>query len=188
MKEADLILATAPRHGQERLQQRQAAIAFGSGNVPAIIDDSADILLAVSSIILSKTFDNGMICASEQSVMSSTPFTAGEKRVRRPRMLFPQRRRNRQGAKDHPDQRLTERQDRRPNGVYIAKRAGSPFPNRQRYSSASREPRTERRIAHEKLPRTRQYHAKDFEEALQKAERLIADGGYGHTRAYTLTT
>ncbi|HQQ40313.1 MAG TPA: aldehyde dehydrogenase family protein, partial [Clostridia bacterium] len=70
MKEADLILATGgPGMVKAAYGSGKPAVGVGSGNTPAIIDDTADLLLAVSSIIHSKTFDNGMICASEQSVI-----------------------------------------------------------------------------------------------------------------------
>lgn len=70
MKEADVILATGgPGMVRAAYSSGKPAIGVGAGNTPAIIDDSADILLAVNSIIHSKTFDNGMICASEQSVI-----------------------------------------------------------------------------------------------------------------------
>ncbi len=70
MKEADIILATGgPGMVKAAYSSGKPALGVGAGNTPAIIDESADILLAVSSIIHSKTFDNGMICASEQSVI-----------------------------------------------------------------------------------------------------------------------
>ena len=70
MKEADIILATGgPGMVKAAYSSGKPALGVGAGNTPAIIDDSADILLAVNSIIHSKTFDNGMICASEQSVI-----------------------------------------------------------------------------------------------------------------------
>jgi len=70
MKEADLILATGgPGMVKAAYSSGKPAIGVGAGNTPAIIDESADLILAVNSIILSKTFDNGMICASEQSVI-----------------------------------------------------------------------------------------------------------------------
>lgn len=70
MQEADIILATGgPGMVKSAYSSGKPALGVGAGNVPAIIDDSADILLAVNSIIHSKTFDNGMICASEQSVI-----------------------------------------------------------------------------------------------------------------------
>ena len=70
MKEADIILATGgPGMVKAAYSSGKPAIGVGAGNTPAIIDESADIVLAVNSIIHSKTFDNGMICASEQSVI-----------------------------------------------------------------------------------------------------------------------
>ena len=70
MKEADLFLATGgPGMVTAAYSSGKPAIGVGAGNTPAIIDDSADIKLAVNSIIVSKTFDNGMICASEQSIL-----------------------------------------------------------------------------------------------------------------------
>lgn len=70
MKEADIILATGgPGMVKAAYSSGKPALGVGAGNTPAIIDDTADILLAVNSIIHSKTFDNGMICASEQSVI-----------------------------------------------------------------------------------------------------------------------
>ena len=70
MKEADIILATGgPGMVKAAYSSGKPALGVGPGNTPAIIDDSADIVLAVNSIIHSKTFDNGMICASEQSVI-----------------------------------------------------------------------------------------------------------------------
>lgn len=71
MKEADIILATGgPGMVKSAYSSGKPALGVGPGNTPAIIDSSADILLAVSSIIISKTFDNGLICASEQSVIA----------------------------------------------------------------------------------------------------------------------
>ena len=70
MKEADIILATGgPGMVKAAYSSGKPAVGVGAGNTPAIIDDTADIVLAVNSIIHSKTFDNGMICASEQSVI-----------------------------------------------------------------------------------------------------------------------
>ena len=70
MKEADIILATGgPGMVKAAYSSGKPALGVGAGNTPAIIDESADVILAVNSIIHSKTFDNGMICASEQSVI-----------------------------------------------------------------------------------------------------------------------
>lgn len=70
MQSADIILATGgPGMVKSAYSSGKPALGVGPGNTPAVIDESADILLAVNSIIHSKTFDNGMICASEQSVI-----------------------------------------------------------------------------------------------------------------------
>ena len=70
MKESDIILATGgPGMVKAAYSSGKPALGVGAGNTPAIIDESADVILAVNSIIHSKTFDNGMICASEQSVI-----------------------------------------------------------------------------------------------------------------------
>lgn len=70
MREADIILATGgPGMVKAAYSSGKPALGVGSGNTPAVIDESANIVLAVNSIIHSKTFDNGMICASEQSVI-----------------------------------------------------------------------------------------------------------------------
>ena len=91
MKEADIILATGgPGMVKAAYSSGKPALGVGAGNTPAIIDDTADIMLAVNSIIHSKTFDNGMICASEQSVIVlDKHLRRGEGGVRRPRLLFP---------------------------------------------------------------------------------------------------
>ena len=72
MKESDTILATGgPGMVRSAYSSGKPAIGVGAGNTPVIIDESADVIVAVNSIIHSKTFDNGMICASEQSVIVS---------------------------------------------------------------------------------------------------------------------
>ena len=91
MKEADIILATGgPGMVKAAYSSGKPALGVGAGNTPAIIDDSADILLAVNSIIHSKTFDNGMICASEQSVIILESIYDIVRRVCCKRLLFPQ--------------------------------------------------------------------------------------------------
>ena len=103
MKEADIILATGgPAMVKAAYSSGKPALGVGAGNTPAIIDDTADITLAVNSIIHSKTFDNGMICASEQSVIVLD-------KVYKTRLLLFKRRRNRQGKKDHFDKRCAQR-------------------------------------------------------------------------------
>ena len=89
MKEVDIILATGgPGMVKAAYSSGKPAIGVGAGNTPAIIDDSADLLLAVNSIIHSKTFDNGMICASEQSVIVLDRVPLRAKRIRLSRLPF----------------------------------------------------------------------------------------------------
>lgn len=72
MQSADIILATGgPGMVKSAYSSGKPALGVGAGNTPAVIDESANVILAVNSIIHSKTFDNGMICASEQSVIVS---------------------------------------------------------------------------------------------------------------------
>ena len=116
MKEADIILATGgPGMVKAAYSSGKPAVGVGAGNTPAIIDSSADIKLAVSSIIHSKTFDNGMICASEQStIVLDDVYDAVKKRVRLPRLLLLKPGRDGKGPQDHHHQRRLERQNRRP--------------------------------------------------------------------------
>ena len=93
------------------------ALGVGAGNTPAIIDDSADVQLAVNTIIHSKTFDNGMICASEQSaIVLDKIYDQVKKEFAARGCYFLKKRRAEQGAQDHPHQRRPERQDRGPEG------------------------------------------------------------------------
>ena len=98
MKEADIILATGgPGMVKAAYSSGKPAIGVGAGNTPAIIDDTADTTLAVSSIIHSKTFDNGMICASEQAVIVLDKIYTKVRRNCYCGLLFPYSRRNREG-------------------------------------------------------------------------------------------
>ncbi len=82
MAEADLILATGgPGMVKSAYSSGKPAVGVGPGNVPAIIDESADIKMAVSSILVSKSFDNGMICASEQAVIVPEKYMKKLKRI-----------------------------------------------------------------------------------------------------------
>ena len=190
MKEADCILATGgPGMVKSAYSSGKPAIGVGSGNVPAIIDESADILSAVSSIILSKTFDNGMICASEQAVIVVDSV------YNKVRKEFADR-----GCTIlKPDETEKVRKTLLINGALnakivgqsaftIAKLAGVTVPEKTKILIGEvKSLELSEEFAHEKLsPVLAMYHAKDFEEALQKAERLIADGGYGHTASVYL--
>lgn len=190
MKEADLILATGgPGMVKAAYSSGKPAIGVGPGNTPAVIDESADILLAVNSIIHSKTFDNGMICASEQSVI------VPEKIYKAVRNEFKAR-----GCyfldKDEIEKvRKTILVDGTINAKIvgqtaykIASLAGITVPENTKIligeveSTDLSEP-----FAHEKLsPVLAMYKVKDFSEALDKAEQLVAAGGFGHTASVYL--
>ncbi len=185
MSEADLILATGgPGMVKAAYSSGKPALGVGPGNVPAIIDDSADLLLAVSSIIHSKTFDNGMICASEQSVIVLDSI------YDRVRAEFVNR-----GCYLLNDEEIEKlRGTILINGalnakivgqspVKIAALAGVTVPETTKIligevtSTDPSEP-----FAHEKLsPVLAMYRAADFTDALNKAQHLLEEGGYGHT-------
>lgn len=190
MKEADMILATGgPGMVRAAYSSGKPAIGVGAGNTPAVIDSSADITLAVNSIIHSKTFDNGMICASEQSVIVLDKVYKKVKKEFAERGCY------------FLDREETERVRKTViiNGALnarivgqtaktIADLAGVRVPDGTKIligEVESVEPTEE--FAHEKLsPVLAMYKAKDTEDAFSKAERLIADGGYGHTSSIYL--
>ena len=190
MKEADLILATGgPGMVKAAYSSGKPAVGVGAGNTPAIIDDSADILLAVNSIIHSKTFDNGMICASEQSVivLGSIYDKVKEEFAARGCYFL------------NPDETEKVRKTIIINGALnarivgqkayaIAKLAGVDVPEAAKILIGEVEKvDLSEEFAHEKLsPVLAMYRAKDFEDALVKAEKLIADGGMGHTSSVYL--
>ena len=190
MREADLILATGgPGMVKAAYSSGKPALGVGPGNTPALIDDSADLLLAVSSVIHSKTFDNGMICASEQSVvvLDSIYDAVKAEFLRRGCYVL-----NAEEAEKLRGVILI-------NGVLnakivgqtahdIAALAGIDVPEKAKIligeveSTELSEP-----FAHEKLsPIMAMYRAADFSDALQTADRLVRDGGYGHTASIYL--
>ena len=185
MRSADIILATGgPGMVKAAYSSGKPAVGVGPGNTPAIIDDSADILMAVSSIIHSKTFDNGMICASEQSVIVLDKVYAQVKKEFAARGCYFL----------NPEETEKVRKTILINGSLnakivgqkphtIAKLAGFDVPEDAKILIGEVESvELEEEFAHEKLsPVLAMYHAKDFDEAVSKAARLIADGGYGHT-------
>ena len=185
MKEADTILATGgPGMVKAAYSSGKPALGVGAGNTPAVIDESADILLAVNSIIHSKTFDNGMICASEQSVI------VNEKIYDKVKAEFAAR-----GCYFlNKDETEKVRKTIIINGALnakivgqkaatIASLAGVQVPETTKILIGEVESvDISEEFAHEKLsPVLAMYKAKTFKEALDKAERLIADGGFGHT-------
>ncbi len=185
MKEADIILATGgPGMVKAAYSSGKPALGVGAGNTPAIIDESADILLAVSSIIHSKTFDNGMICASEQSVIVLDKIYAKVKKEFALRGCYFLT----------PDETEKVRKTIIINGALnakivgqsahkIAALAGVDVPEKTKILIGEVESvELSEEFAHEKLsPVLAMYKAKSFEDAVAKAEVLVADGGYGHT-------
>ena len=192
MKEADIILATGgPGMVKAAYSSGKPALGVGAGNTPVIIDDTADIRLAVNSVIHSKTFDNGMICASEQSV------TVLDKIYDKVKEEFLYR-----GCYFLKEDELEKvRKIILINGAlnakivgqkdaHIAAMAGVDVPEDTKILIGEVESvDISEEFAHEKLsPVLAMYRAKDFDEAIEKAERLVADGGYGHTSSLYINT
>lgn len=185
MKSADIILATGgPGMVKAAYSSGKPALGVGAGNTPVIIDDTADVKLAVNSVIHSKTFDNGMICASEQSVTVldkvysevKKEFTARGcyflkkdeiEKVRKTIIINGALNAKIVGQKAHT----------------IAGMAGVEVPEDTKILIGEVESvHIEEEFAHEKLsPVLAMYRAKSFDDAILKAVRLISDGGYGHT-------
>ncbi len=186
MRDADIILATGgPGMVKAAYSSGKPALGVGAGNTPVIIDDTADIRMAVNSIIHSKTFDNGMICASEQSVtVLDSVYDAVKKEFAYRGCYFLK-----------PGKELDAvRKTIIINGALnskipgksayeIAKLAGIDVPENTKILIGEVESvDISEEFAHEKLsPVLAMYRAKSFDEALAKAAQLVADGGYGHT-------
>ena len=190
MKEADLILATGgPGMVHAAYSSGKPAIGVGAGNTPAVIDASADITLAVNSIIHSKTFDNGMICASEQSVIVlDKVYKKVKKEFAERGCYFLDRGETEKVRKTVIINGALNAKIVGQTAKTIADLAGVHVPDGTKIligEVESVEPTEE--FAHEKLsPVLAMYKAKDTEDAFSKAERLIADGGYGHTSSIYL--
>lgn len=192
MKESDIILATGgPGMVKSAYSSGKPALGVGAGNTPAIIDSSADIILAVNSIMHSKTFDNGMICASEQScivlddiydrvknefIARGAYFLQGEEldRVRKTIII--------NGSLNAKIVGQT--------AVKIAELSGITVPEKTKLLIGEVESvELSEEFAHEKLsPVLAMYRAKTYKSAFSKAEKLIADGGYGHTSSIYIDT
>ena len=192
MREADIILATGGAGMvKSAYSSGKPALGVGAGNTPAIIDDTADILLAVNSIIHSKTFDNGMICASEQSVIVlKGVYNAVKEEFKKRGCYFLS-----------PEETDKVRHTMIINGALNAKIVGQTAPTIAKLCGVEVPPSTKiligevesvelsEEFAHEKLsPVLAMYKAKDIHDAFAKAERLIADGGFGHTSSIYLNT
>lgn len=186
MKESDIILATGgPGMVKAAYSSGKPALGVGAGNTPVVIDDTADIKMAVNSIIHSKTFDNGMICASEQSVTVLESIYEEVKKEFAYRGCYFLKK----GAE----------LDKVRKTIIINGALNSKIPGKSAYEIAEmagvkvpedtkiligevESVELSEEFAHEKLsPVLAMYKAKTFDEALAKAERLVADGGLGHT-------
>ena len=190
MKEADIILATGgPGMVKAAYSSGKPALGVGAGNTPAIIDETADIVLAVNSIIHSKTFDNGMICASEQSVIVHEKVYDAVKAEFASRGCYFL----------NPEETEKVRKTILINGALNAKIVGQPAAKIAELSGVTVPAGTKiligevesvelsEEFAHEKLsPVLAMYKAKDIQDAFSKAEHLIADGGFGHTSSIYL--
>ena len=185
MKEADIILATGgPGMVKAAYSSGKPALGVGAGNTPAIIDETADVTLAVNSIIHTKTFDNGMICASEQSVIVADSLykQVKDEFIARGCHILSK------------DEIKKVRKTILINGSLNAKIVGQSAYNIGKLAGIE-VPKTTKiligevesvdiseEFAHEKLsPVLAMYKASNFEDAVSKAEHLVADGGYGHT-------
>ena len=190
MKESDIILATGgPGMVKAAYSSGKPALGVGAGNTPAIIDDTADILKAVNSIIHSKTFDNGMICASEQSVIVLEKVYGAVKQEFAARGCYFL------NAEETEKVRKTIIINGALNAkivgqkaVTIAALAGVTVPAGTKILIGEVESvELSEEFAHEKLsPVLAMYKATDFNDALKKAEQLVADGGFGHTSSVYL--
>ena len=192
MQEADLILATGgPGMVRAAYSSGKPALGVGAGNTPAVIDKTADILLAVNSIVHSKTFDNGMICASEQSVIVDDSIYDQVKAefIKTGCYVLT------------PEETEKVRKTILINGALNSKIVGQPAAKIAELAGVTVDPRTKvligevesvdlgEEFAHEKLsPVLAMYHAADFADALNKADRLVQDGGYGHTASLYIDT
>ena len=192
MRSADIILATGgPGMVQAAYSSGKPALGVGPGNTPVIIDSTADIKLAVSSIIHSKTFDNGMICASEQSVTVLADIYNEVKAEFKHRGCYflkgaeLDRVRKTVIINGSVNAKIVGQ-----SAFTIAQLADVKVPEGTKIligEVTSVDPSEE--MAHEKLsPVLGMYKATSFDDALAKAKRLVADGGYGHTSSLYIAT
>ena len=192
MKSADIILATGgPGMVKSAYSSGKPALGVGAGNTPAVIDESANVILAVNSIIHSKTFDNGMICASEQSVIVSDKIydKVKDEFVKRGCYIL------------NPEETEKVRKTIIINGALNAKIVGQKAHTIAELAGVSVPENTKiligevesvdlsEEFAHEKLsPVLAMYKSSSFDDALEKAYRLIEDGGLGHTSSLYVNT
>ncbi len=185
MREADLILATGgPGMVRAAYSSGKPALGVGAGNVPAVIDETADVVLAVNSILHSKTFDNGMICASEQSVIVADALYDAVKAefAARGAWFLSEEEKDRVRKTILINGALNAKIVGQ-SAFRIAELAGVTVPAATKVLIGEVE-RTDvgEEFAHEKLsPVLAMYRASSREDAFDKAERLVLDGGPGHT-------
>ena len=192
MRECDMTLATGgPGMVKAAYSSGKPALGVGPGNTPAIIDDSADLKLAVSSVIHSKTFDNGMICASEQSVilLDSVYEAAKAEFIARGCYLLSEDECEKVRSTILIGGALNAKIVGQ-SAYTIAKLAGIDVPEATKILIGEvTSVELSEAFAHEKLsPVLAMYRAATFEDALEKAERLVEDGGYGHTASIYVNT
>ena len=192
MQSVDIILATGgPSMVKAAYSSGKPALGVGAGNTPAVIDESANIILAVNSIIHSKTFDNGMICASEQSVIVSDKIydKVKDEFVKRGCYIL------------NPEETEKVRKTIIINGALNAKIVGQKAHTIAELAGVSVPENTKiligevesvdlsEEFAHEKLsPVLAMYKSSSFDDSLEKAYRLIEDGGLGHTSSLYVNT
>ena len=182
------ILATGgPGMVKAEYSSGKPALGVGPGNVPAIIDETADIKMAVSSILMSKTFDNGMICASEQSVIISEEIYEDVKKEFAYRGAYIL---NAKEADKVAKIILTEQGSVNPAIVgqpayKIAELAGVKVDEDVKVLiGEEKDVDIKNPFAHEKLsPILAMYKAKNYEDAVEKAHNLVMIGGAGHSAA-----
>ena len=186
MRESDIILATGgPAMVKAAYSSGRPALGVGAGNTPAIIDESAHIKMAVNSVLLSKTFDNGVICASEQSIIVLEEVYDEVKKELAERGAYILK-----GEEIDKVRKIILNEKGGLNAdmvgqsaCKIAKMAGVNVPETAKVLVGEvTSVELEEPFSHEKLsPVLAMYKAKSFEEALDKADRLIELGGMGHT-------
>lgn len=190
MKNSDCILATGgPGMVKAAYSSGKPALGVGAGNTPVIIDESADVLLAVNSVIHSKTFDNGMICASEQSVIVSDKIYDAVKAEFIARGCYVLNKAETQKVREtilingSLNAKIVGQR-----AAKIAELAGIKVPDDTKILIGEvKSVELSEEFAHEKLsPVLAMYKSKNFDDALAKASRLVADGGYGHTSSIYL--
>lgn len=192
MKNADIILATGgPGMVKAAYSSGKPALGVGAGNTPVIIDDTADVTLAVNSIIHSKTFDNGMICASEQSVtVVGNIYDSVKSEFARRGCYFLKGEELDKVRKTIIINGALNAKIVGQSAYTIAKLSGVDVPEDTKILIGEvKSVDISEEFAHEKLsPVLAMYHAVDFNDAIEKAKQLVADGGYGHTSSLYINT